>query len=298
MRRNIMMNQVGGKSEDGITQNDEGLKRRDLLLSGSSLLAASALLGAGFAPPAQAQQPAPPPPKTMAHVVTLDAKPSPISIDPAKTAVIVVDMQNEFGSKGGMFDRAGIDISGIQKAISPTARVLAFARRAGIRIVYLKMGYRPDLSDLGAPDAPNRVRHLELLGVGKTIKTPHGKDERVLIRDTWGTDIVEELKPQSDDIVMYKHRFSGFYQTELDAVLKRASIKHLIVTGCTTSVCVESTIRDAYFRDYQCVLLTDCTSEPIGNDAPTSNHDASVLVMQILFGWVSTSEQFLKAIFP
>jgi Isochorismatase family len=168
------MNQVHGKSEDGVTQNDQGLKRRDLLLSGSSLLVASALSGAGFATPTQAQQPTPPP-KTMAHVVTLDAKPSPISVDSAKTAVIVVDMQNDFGSKGGMFDRAGIDISGIQKAVAPTARVLAFARRAGIKIVYLKMGYRPDLSDLGAPDAPNRVRHLELFGVGQTIKTPDGK---------------------------------------------------------------------------------------------------------------------------
>jgi hypothetical protein len=138
-----MMNQVRGTSEDGITQSDEGLKRRDLLLSGSSLLAESALSGAGFATLAQAQQPGPPP-KTMAHVVTLDAKPSPISIDSATTAVIVVDMQNDFGSKGGMFDRAGIDISGIQKAVAPTARVVAFARRAGIRIVYLKMGYRPD----------------------------------------------------------------------------------------------------------------------------------------------------------
>jgi ureidoacrylate peracid hydrolase len=288
-----MMNQVHGRHEEGVTQHDQGLKRRDLLLSGSSLLVASALSGAGFATPTQAQQPIPP--KTMAHVVTLDAKPSPISVDSAKTAVIVVDMQNDFGSKGGMFDRAGIDISGIQKAVAPTARVLAFARRAGIKIVYLKMGYRPDLSDLGAPDAPNRVRHLELFGVGQTIKTPDGKYGRILIRDTWGTDIVEELKPQPDDIVMYKHRFSGFYQTELDAVLKQTSIKHLIVTGCTTSVCVESTIRDAYFRDYQCVLLTDCTSEPIANDAPRSNHDASILLTQILFGWVSTSEQFLKA---
>ena len=231
----------------------------------------------------------------MAHLVTIDAKPGPISIDPANSAVIVVDMQNDFGSKGGMFDRAGIDISGIQEAIAPTARVLASARRAGIKIVYLKMGYRPDLSDLGAPDAPNRVRHLELLGVGQTIKSPDGKDSRVLIRDTWGTDIVEQIRPQSTDIVMYKHRFSGFYQTELDAVLKKENIKHLIVTGCTTSVCVESTIRDAFFRDYQCVLLSDCTSEPIGKNALTSNHDASILVIQVLFGWVSTSEQFLKA---
>jgi ureidoacrylate peracid hydrolase len=193
--------------------------------------------------------------------VTLDAKPTPISIDPTKTAVLVVDMQNDFGSEGGMFQRAGIDIAGIQNAVAPTAKVLACARRAGMRIVYLKMGYRPDLSDLGAPDAPNRVRHLEVFGVGQPVKTPDGKEGRVLIRDTWGTDIISALRPQADDVVMYKHRFSGFYQTELDAVLKKASIKHLIVTGCTTSVCVESTIRDAFFRDYQCVLLSDCTSE-------------------------------------
>ena len=232
----------------------------------------------------------------MAQVVTLDAKPSPISIDPAKTAVIVVDMQNDFGSKGGMFDRAGIDISGIQEAVAPTARVLASARHAGIKIVYLKMGYRPDLSDLGSPDAPNRVRHLEMLGVGQAVKTPDGREGRVLIRDTWGTDIVRELQPQSTDVVMYKHRFSGFYETDLDTVLKAAGIKHLIVTGCTTSVCVESTIRDASFRDYQCVLLTDCTSEPIGKEAPTSNHEASILVMQVLFGWVSTSQDFVNAL--
>jgi ureidoacrylate peracid hydrolase len=128
--------------------------------------------------------------------------------------------------------------------------------------------------------------------VGQTIKTPDGKDGRVLIRDTWGTDIVDALKPQAADIVLYKHRFSGF---ELDAILQKATIKHLIFTGCTTSVCVESTMRDAFFRDYHSVLLADCTSEPIGKDAPRSNHDASLLVMEILFGWVSTSRQFKEA---
>jgi ureidoacrylate peracid hydrolase len=231
----------------------------------------------------------------MTHILTLDAKPEPIAIDPAKTAVIVVDMQNDFGSVGGMFDRAGIDISGIQRAVGPTARVLAAARCMGIKIVYLKMGYRPDLSDLGAPDAKNRMLHLQRLGVGETIEAPDGKEYRVLIRDTWGTDIVTELKPQAEDIVMYKHRFSGFYQTDLDLVLKKAGIKHLVVTGCTTSVCVESTIRDAFFRDYLCVLLTDCTNEPIAHDAPRSNHDATLLLMELMFGWVSTSEQLVSA---
>ena len=229
-------------------------------------------------------------------LITLDAKPGVVEIDPVRAVVLVIDMQNDFGSKGGMFERAGIDISGIQKAVAPTAEVLALARRAGIKIVYLKMGYRADLSDLGNSDAPNRVRHLQIFVVGQTVPSPTGKDSRVLIRDSWGTDIVTELKPRAADVVIYKHRFSGFFETELDAVLKSAGIKHLIVTGCTTSVCVESTIRDAFFRDYHCVLLSDCTSEPIANDAPRSNHDASILTIEMLFGWVSTSKQFQDAI--
>jgi ureidoacrylate peracid hydrolase len=225
----------------------------------------------------------------------MNARPSPISFDPQRTAVIVVDMQNDFGSKGGMFDQAGLDISAIQNVVDPTARTLATARREGIKIIYLKMAYLPDLSDMGAPDAPNRVRHLEALGVGQTITNPSGQASRILIRDSWGTDIVDDLKPEAEDVVIYKNRFSGFYQTDLDAVLKRAGIKHIIFTGCTTSVCVESTIRDAYFRDYHCVLLTDCSSEPIGKDEARSNHDASILVIEICFGWVSTSQEFVKA---
>ena len=93
------------------------------------------------------------------RLINLDAKPEAITLDPAMTAVIVVDMQNDFGSKGGMFDRAGIDISGIQKAVGPTVKVLAAARKLGIKIIYLKMGYKPDLSDLGPPNSVNRVRH-------------------------------------------------------------------------------------------------------------------------------------------
>src|SRR5947209_1483415 len=174
------------------------------------------------------------------EIVTLDAKPEPIAIDPAQAAVIVVDMENDFVSKGGMFDRAGADISGAQKAIAPTAKVLAAARATGMKIIYLRMAYRPDLSDLGAPDSVNRTRHLKF-GVGQTIRAPDGRESRILIRDNWGTDIVNELKPKSGDITIYKTRFSGFYQTELDAILKKLGMKHLIITGVTTSICVDST---------------------------------------------------------
>jgi ureidoacrylate peracid hydrolase len=157
------------------------------------------------------------------------------------------------------------------------------------------MGFRPDLSDAGHPDAPNWIKHRPLRA-GEAITAPDGTPSRILIRDTWNTEIVTGLAPEPGDIVLYKHRYSGFYKTDLDNVLESRSIKNLIFTGCTTSVCVESTIRDAMFRDYTCLLLTDCTAEPIGHDLARSNHDASILVLQILLGWVSTSNEFISAL--
>jgi ureidoacrylate peracid hydrolase len=232
---------------------------------------------------------------TSSRMVKIDAKPEAIAIDISKTAVIVVDMQNDFGSKGGMLDLAGIDISGIRKAIAPIARVLVLARHAGIKIVYLKMAFRPDLSDFGAPDSPNRLKHPPF--VGKSTHAPDGREGRVLIRDTWNTDIVDELKPHADDSVIYKHRFSGFYQTDLDATLRKLGIQYLIVAGCTTSVCVESTVRDAMFRDYSCVLLEDCMSQPTPpHGLPGQNHDASLVLAEAAFAWVSESEQFVTAL--
>ena len=235
--------------------------------------------------------------RTQPNVATiaLHARPNPFALKPSTSAVLVVDMQNDFGAEGGMFARAGIDISMIRRAVAPTARVLAAARRFGIPIVYLKMAFKPDLSDAGPSDSPNHARHLRL-GVGTVVNAPDGTESRVLIRDTWNTNILPELAPLAGDVVIFKHRFSGFFETELDAVLKSRGIKQLIVTGCTTSICVESTIRDAMFRDYSCVLLADCTGEPIGNGLPRSNHEASLLAIEVLLGWVSSSESFIGAL--
>ena len=233
--------------------------------------------------------------KSIMKKIVIPAVPFPFATELKKTAVIVVDMQNDFGSKGGMFDHAGIDISIIKKTVEPTVKVLNAARKAGLKIIYLKMGFKPDLSDLGAAGSPNRERHL-YFKVGESMTAPDGSKGRYLIRDTWNTDIVKELKPETGDIVIYKHRFSGFYETDLDAILKKSGINNLIITGCTTSICVESTIRDAMFRDYSCVLLEDCTAEPVGYGLPRSNHEASVLTIQTLFGWVSKSDDFIKAL--
>jgi len=229
------------------------------------------------------------------RLVTVDAKPEPITIDTHKAALIVIDMQNDFGSPGGMFDRAGIDISAIRQAIEPTKRAIAAARQQAIPIVYVKMGFRPDLSDAGPPDSPNRTKHVRV-HAGKTVQAPDGSESRILIRGTWNTDIVSELAPLAGDVVMYKHRFSAFFETELDDILKRLKAEYLIFTGCTTSVCVESTIRDAMFRNYSCVLLEDCTAEPIGQGLSRSNHEASLLLLQTLFAWISHSEKFIEAL--
>jgi len=227
--------------------------------------------------------------------VTVEARPEPVTIDTARTAALVVDMQNDFGAKGGMFDRAGIDISITRSVIEPTAKVLASVRKAGIPVVYLKQGHRPDLSDLGASDSPHRIKHLPM-AVGTTVTAPDGRESRVLIRDTWNTDILDEVKPDFGDTVMYKTRYSGFYGTDLDSVLRARDVKWLIVTGATTSVCVESTVRDAMFRDYRCILLGDCTGEPIGHEFSRSNHEASLLTIQTLFGWVSSSAEVIRAL--
>lgn len=229
------------------------------------------------------------------RIATILARPQAIAVDVATCAVIVVDMQNDFGSHGGMFHRAGIDISMIQRAVVPTGKVLAAARENGIPVIFLKMAFKPDLSDAGPVDSPNYARH-RMLGVGTVVQAPDGSESRILVRDTWNTDILVELAPEPSDVVLYKHRFSGFFETELDAVLRELGVKHLIVTGCTTSICVEATIRDAMFRDYSCVLLEDCTGEPIGHDLQRSNHDASLLTIQVLLGWTSSSEEFIGAL--
>jgi ureidoacrylate peracid hydrolase len=227
--------------------------------------------------------------------VVVDARPEHLAIDPGRTAVIVVDMQNDFGAAGGMFARAGIPIADIEAVVDPIAQVLRAARHAGMKVIYLTMQFEPDLSNVGAPDSPNFLKH-KVLGVGDVVTAPDGRKSRTLVKGTWGTEILPELTPEEGDIVVAKHRYSGFFETELDSILRQHDIESLVFTGCTTSVCVDSTLRDAFYRDYRCLLLSDCTGEPIGSDLARSNKDATLLVIETLFGWVCDSRSLLRAL--
>jgi ureidoacrylate peracid hydrolase len=228
-------------------------------------------------------------------MLKIDARPQSVMFDPTRCCVLVVDMQNDFGSKGGMFDHAGIDITLIREIIAPTVKVLAAARSKLIPVVYLAMQHRPDLTDMGALDAPHRIKHA-FLKVGSSVPSPNGEPSRILVTGGWGTRIIPELEPQLGDIVVPKHRYSGFFETQLDSILRGKNVKHIVVVGATTSVCVESTIRDAMFRDYQCILLEDCCAEPIGSGNERGNHEASLLTVELLFGWISSSEKFISAL--
>ncbi len=209
--------------------------------------------------------------------------------------MLVIDMQNDFCAPGGMFDRAGLDISVVRNVIPSISASLTAARSAGIKAIYLKMEHRPDLSDLGGPDDPHRIKH-QPFSVGQTVVGPDGRKGRILVKDTWNTEIIPELAPQSGDLIISKNRYSAFHEAILDSLLAERGIKSLVFTGCTTSVCVESTLRDAMFRGYRCLLLSDCTAELIGYGLARTNHEASLFVIQSVFGWVSTSENFIEAL--
>jgi ureidoacrylate peracid hydrolase len=227
--------------------------------------------------------------------VEVAARPQAFRLAPTTTAVVVVDMQNDFASPGGMFDRAGIDIRCIRAIVPNVQAVLGAARDAGLTIVYLKMGFSPDLIDAGYPNSPTWHKHVPL-HVGDAVTSPDGQPSRILVRDCWNTDIIAELRPVEGDIVLYKTRYSGFYATQLDAVLRSRGIEQLVVVGATTSVCVESTVRDAMFRDYHCVVIADATAEPIAADAPRSNHDASLLTLELLIASVAQSEDLISSL--
>jgi len=134
------------------------------------------------------------------------------------------------------------------------------------------------------------------MGFGNTILAPNGRIGRIRVEDTWNTEVLNELVLLASDVIVTKRRWSGFYETELDTKLKALGVQYLIVTGCTTTVCVESTIRDAAFRDYACLLPADCTGQPAVGSPPSSSHDASLLIIARHFGWVTTSQDILTAL--
>jgi ureidoacrylate peracid hydrolase len=220
--------------------------------------------------------------------VSFKTQPDSIELDLQSAAVVVVDMQNAFAIKGGVFDLAGIDISPAAKVIGAIQGILEGVREKHIRVVYLKMGYREDLSDSGGPESPNWHKELAL----RLMRNQTDLKRKLLAEGTWDFAIVDKLKPHPEDLVVVKSRYSGFAGTNLDSLLRSLKIRFLFFVGMATNVCVESTLRDAFCLDYWPVLITDATMQA----GPPSLQQATVLNVEGHFGWTITSREFLKSL--
>ena len=218
----------------------------------------------------------------------LSAKPEPLLFRPDQSALIVVDMQNAYASPGGYLDLAGFDISGAAAAIARIADAIAIAREAGMPVVFFQNGWDPDYQEAGGPGSPNWHKSNAL----KTMRARPELDGTLLAKGGWDYALVDALQPMPGDIVIAKPRYSAFYNTNLDSMLRSRGIRTLVFTGIATNVCVESTLRDGFFLEYFGVLLHDAT-HPAG---PPSVQEAALYNIQTFFGWVSSVDQFRHAL--
>jgi biuret amidohydrolase len=218
--------------------------------------------------------------------ITIEAEPAPLHVDLAHAALIIIDMQRDFLEPGGFGAALGNDVSRLKVAVEPCRKVLAAFRGRGVPVIHTREGHRPDLSD-----AP---RHkVERGDPALRIGAP-GPMGRILVRGEPGHDIIPELYPISGEPVIDKPGKGAFYQTDLDLVLRNRGIDTLFVCGVTTEVCVNTTVREANDRGYDCLVLEDC----VGSYFPEF-HAMGLKMIKAqggIFGWVSSSEGVIKAL--
>jgi ureidoacrylate peracid hydrolase len=219
--------------------------------------------------------------------VLLQADPEPLDIDVSKVAIVVIDMQNAFVSNGGMVDLWGGDIEQMRKAIEPIKRIIKAAHKRECKVIYVTHKYAPDLRDSGGPSSPNWYKERSLRDFHKH---PEWRD-KLLLHDTWGAKIIDELRLGKDDIEIVKLRYSAFFGTGLDMILSTCGVKYLVFSGVTTNICVETSIRDAYNYDYFPILVSDAAAS-----MPSSMHESTIHNVSRCFGWVTTSKAFVTAL--
>jgi biuret amidohydrolase len=219
-------------------------------------------------------------------MIAIPAEPYPFEFDPAHAALLIIDMQRDFLESGGFGEMLGNDVSQLRRTIGPNRRLLAAWRNAGLMVMHTREGHRPDLADL--PHA-KRVR-----GRGATCIGDAGPMGRILVRGEPGHDIIRELYPEPGEPVIDKPGKGAFFATDLNAMLHNRHITQLVVTGVTTEVCVNTTVREANDRGYDCLVPEDC----VGSYFPEFQ-DAGLKMIKAqggIFGWVSRSCNIIAAL--
>ncbi len=216
-------------------------------------------------------------------MLLLSAEPHPLEINLKRTAVIVVYMQNAFVKEGGMFHRWGIDVLANQTVIEPIRQICNLARTKGCKVIYIAHRYSPDLRESGNSISVNQMRSMSL----KYYREFPDMKDKTIIRDTWGAAIIDELKLQDGDILVEKPRYSAFFGTNLDIILRTYDLKYLLFTGVATNICVEHSIRDAYNLEYLPILVSDATM----NSGPPFVKEATLFNIKLNYGWVTSTEK-------
>src|SRR5271170_5979506 len=216
----------------------------------------------------------------------IEAEPYEFAFDPGEAALLIIDMQRDFLEPGGFGESLGNDVSLLRRTIAPTRRLLEVARAAGLTVIHTREGHRPDLADL-APAKKKRGKPTLAIG-------DHGAMGRLLVRGEAGHDIIPELYPLAGEPVIDKPGKGAFYATDLDTILKHRGVKQLIVCGVTTEVCVNTTVREANDRGFDCLVLEDCC----GSYFPEFQEMGLRMIKAQggIFGWVGRSDAVIAAL--
>jgi len=219
------------------------------------------------------------------QAIEINAEPEAITIELAKTAVVIIDMQRDFLEPGGFGESLGNDVSLLSAAIEPCKALLSAARQNGMLIIHTREGHLPDMSDAHKAKVERGDPSVRIGEMG-----PMG---RILIRGEPGQDIIPELYPQAGEPVIDKPGKGAFYATEFESILQANGIEDLIVCGVTTEVCVHTTIREANDRGYRCLVPGDCCGSYI-----PEFHEMGLRMIKAqggIFGWVTDSQRILTA---
>lgn len=225
------------------------------------------------------------PPRPLA----LAAEPKRVVLDAARTALVAIDLQNDFCAPEGWLSHIGVDVAPARAPIAPLQRLLPALRAAGMPIVWVNWGNRPDRLNLSP--ALHHVYKPTGEGVGLGDPLP-STGAPVLERGSWAAAIVDELTPAPADIRVDKYRMSGFWDTELDSILRNLRLTTLLFAGVNADQCVLATLMDANFLGYDCLLLRDCTA----TTSPAYCLEATLYNVKQCFGFVTESAALLEAL--
>ena len=220
--------------------------------------------------------------------LTIPARPEALNIAPAETALVVMDMQNAFLSKGGYLDLIGTDVTPASKVIEKTLRVIDAARKAGLKVIYFQNGFDAELREAITPTSPLYHKSAAL----KYMRSNPDYYGKLVTKGTWDFEFVPGIEPAPGEIVVNKARYSGFAGTNFDQILRAGRITTLLIAGVNTNVCVESTLRDAYHHEYFALMIADATYQ----SGLPAIMEATIFNVERFFGWVSTTDEVIRAL--